>query len=113
MKYFKVEEFDCKHTGKNEMLPEFLEKVDHLRDECGFPFVITSGYRDKSHPIEQAKSIPGTHSQGIACDIKVVTAYQRYTLLRKAFEHGFTGIGIGKDFIHVDTRMGTPVVWTY
>ena len=113
MKYFKIEEFDCKHTGKNEMVPEFLEKLDHLRDECGFPFVVTSGYRDKTHPVEAAKKAAGVHSQGIACDIKVNTGYQRYVLLKKAFEHGFTGIGVAKDFIHLDARMGIPVVWTY
>ena len=113
MKYFKIEEFDCSHTGQNEMGPEFLEKLNNLRDECGFPFVITSGYRSKEHPIEQAKSKPGMHSQGIACDIKVITGYQRYTLLKKAFEHNFAGIGIGKDFIHVDARTGIPTVWTY
>ena len=113
MKYFKIEEFDCKHTGKNKMVPEFLEKLDHLRDECGFPFVVTSGYRDKTHPVEATKKAAGVHSQGIACDIKVNTGYQRYVLLKKAFEHGFTGIGVAKDFIHLDARMGIPVVWTY
>ena len=43
MKYFELEEFNCQHTGNNEMKPEFLEKLDQLRHNCGFPFVITSG----------------------------------------------------------------------
>ena len=101
MKYFKIEEFDCKHTGKNEMVPEFLEKIDHLRDECGFPFVVTSGYRDKTHPVEAAKKAAGVHSQGIACDIKVNTGYQRYVLLKKAFEQEISK-GSGKSTISIN-----------
>ncbi len=26
---------------------------------------------------------------------------------------GFTGIGIAKTFVHVDSRDSTPVIWTY
>jgi len=48
--YFKDHEFDCKHTGKNEMDPEFLEELDELRRRVGVPFVVTSGYRDATHP---------------------------------------------------------------
>ena len=52
MKYFTVDEFNCQHTGENQMDPEFMEKVDKLREHCGFPFVITSGYRSPDHPLE-------------------------------------------------------------
>ena len=36
MKYFTVDEFNCKHTGENQMDPEFMEKIDKLRDYCVF-----------------------------------------------------------------------------
>ena len=55
VKYFKREEFNCTHTNKNEMDDAFLEKLDQLREACGFPFVITSGYRDSTHPNEVNK----------------------------------------------------------
>lgn len=113
LKYFSLEEFNCSHTGENKMVPEFLEAIDQLREDCGFSFVITSGYRSPKHPIEARKTTPGTHAQGIACDIKVTTGDQRYTLVSKALEYGFKGIGIAKDFIHVDARLTTPVIWTY
>ena len=45
MKYFTKEEFNCQHTGENRMESEFLDKLDELRDRCGFSFVITSGYQ--------------------------------------------------------------------
>ena len=113
MKYFKIEEFNCQETGNNEMKPEFLEKIDKLREVCGFPFTITSGYRDPSHSIEARKKEPGTHTQGIAADIHITNGWDRYTLLSTAFNMGFTGIGIAKTFIHVDIRDTHPVVWTY
>ena len=113
VKYFKIEEFNCQETGNNLMKPLFLERLDELRDRCGFPFVITSGYRDPTHSIEAAKPKPGTHAQGIAADIQVVDSVQRHTLLTNAFLLGFSGIGVDKSFIHVDIRDTQPVTWVY
>ena len=113
MRYFKIEEFDCQETGKNEMDPDFLEKLDELRHLCGFPFTITSGYRDPSHSIEAKKDNPCMHTKRIAADIYIGSGADRYKLLMTAFSMGFTGIGVAKTFIHVDTRNSQPVVWTY
>lgn len=113
LKHFALSEFDCSHTGENQMDSAFLELLDKLRDVCNFPFHITSGYRSPKHPIEAKKTSPGTHSQGIAADIAVFNAQQRYTILKKAIELGFVGIGVADSFIHVDTRQGYPLVWTY
>ena len=113
VRYFKLEEFNCQETGKNKMDPDFLEKLDELRHQCNFPFTITSGYRDPSHSIEAKKETPGMHTKGIAADIYVSNGVDRYKLLITAFNMGFTGIGVAKSFIHVDTRPTQPVVWTY
>ena len=56
---------------------------------------------------------PGTHAQGIAADIKITNAADRLNLVNSALKLGFTGIGVASDFIHVDTRGTTPVMWTY
>ena len=113
MKFFTAEEFDCQHTGENRMEQAFLDKLDALREHCGFPFVITSGYRSPDHPLEAVKEIPGTHAQGIAADIKITSSAQRYSIIKGALEHGFTGLGVAGDFIHLDTRGSVPVIWTY
>lgn len=114
LRYFKIEDFDCKHTGKNEMHPDFLDHLDELRHRCGIPFVITSGYRDPSHPIEAKKPTPGTHTEGIAADIAVQDGWQRGLIVQKALEMGcFNGIGVAKGFVHVDTRHSPLVLWTY
>jgi zinc D-Ala-D-Ala carboxypeptidase len=113
MKYFKLSEFDCKETGNNKMQPEFLELIDKLREACGFPFIINSGYRDPTHSIEAKKSKPGTHAQGIAADIRVSNGSQAYVLQKNAYALGFTGIALGNGFVHVDIRKTTPVSWRY
>ena len=114
LKHFTREEFDCQVSGTNNMEQEFLEKLDELRAYCGFPFVITSGYRHPTlHPIESRKDVPGTHAQGIAADIKITNAADRFSLVNNAVKLGFTGIGVASDFVHVDTRGTTPLIWIY
>ena len=113
MIYFDISEFDCKETGENEMDYGFLESLDLLRDTCGFPFVITSGYRSPEHSVEKAKAKPGTHSKGIAADIKIANSAERFDLIDAALMQGFTGIGIHKDFIHLDMRHTEEVMWVY
>ena len=114
-KYFSRDEFVCKETGENEIEDELIFALDELREHCGFPFVITSGYRSPDHSIEKKKKTPGTHAQGIAADIAVqYSGLQRYTIVKNAIKLGFTGIGVADTFVHVDIRAtDTPVMWTY
>tara|TARA_R110000823_G_C15810461_1_gene488140 strand:- start:40 stop:387 length:348 start_codon:yes stop_codon:yes gene_type:complete len=113
LQYFDIKEFNCQETDNNNMCPFFLEKLDELRHVCEFPFTITSGYRDPSHSIEKAKSTPGTHARGIAVDIHIGSGAEGYKIVKEAMRLGFTGIGIAKTFIHVDTRSTRPVIWSY
>lgn len=112
-KYFSFDEFACRATSENKIDEEFVHKLDELREACGFPFVITSGYRSRKHPIERRKDKPGMHTKGIAADIAVSGGAQRALLVEKAIELGFNGIGVAKGFVHVDTRGGTRVLWCY
>ena len=114
-KFFRLEEFNCTHTNRNEMDREFLLKLDELREKVGFPFRITSGYRDATHPAEARKAEPGTgyHCQGLAADIAVSNGFERMNIVHEALKLGFGGIGVARTFIHVDDRKTTPVMWTY
>ncbi len=116
---FSKSEFDCKHTGRNEMRPEFLERLQELRNRYGRPIIISSGYRDPSHPVEAKKASPGTHSLGLACDI-ACQGEEAYKILKLAFELGFCGIGIKQHgtgrFIHLDMAahpFARPNLWSY
>jgi len=112
-KYFKEEEFACQETGENEILPEFIERLDQLREICDFPFHITSGYRSPEHSLEKAKVKPGTHARGIAADIHADNGIERRKIIEEALKLGFNGIGVAKTFVHVDIRTTAPVMWTY
>ena len=118
---FTKAEFDCKHSGKNEMQHSFMAKLQALRTAYGKPLRITSGYRDATHPIEARKAKPGAHATGLAADIGVSHA-DAHELLRIAFELGFSGIGVKQKgsgrFIHLDTieanqNQPRPHVWSY
>lgn len=113
-KYFALSEFNCQETNENNMQEEFLKKLDLLREACGFPFVITSGYRGENHSNERNKpNGGGTHTKGIAADIKAVSGTERYAIVQHALALGFTGVGVAKSFVHVDIRTTVPVMWTY
>lgn len=119
---FSKSEFDCKHTGKNEMQHEFMSKLQELRTAYGKPMKVTSGYRDFTHPIEARKpNRNGAHPTGLAADIAVERS-DAYRLLKLALELGFTGIGIQQKgsgrFIHLDMIEDNPVqprptIWSY
>lgn len=112
---FKEYEFRCRHCGQQDMKPEFMERLQALRDVYQRPMPITSGYRCENHPIEKAKAEPGMHSTGLACDVGVQGA-DAHELMRLAFHLGFTGIGVQQKglgrFVHLDLRP-TPMVWSY
>ena len=117
--YFKKEEFDCQHTGNNLMQHPFMEKLEMLRKSVGRGIQITSGYRDKTHPIEAKKEKAGFHADGIACDI-LANHVHALDIISKAYELGFKGIGVSQSggfssrFIHLDLRdADTPVLWSY
>lgn len=117
---FSPGEFRCKHTGRIEMSPEFMARLQRLRTAYGKPMRITSGYRDPSHPAEASKSKPGAHSMGRAADIAVQGA-DALQLIRLALDCGFTGIGVQQKgpsrFIHLDdvapAVLPRPAIWSY
>jgi len=119
---FSKAEFNCKHTGKNEMKHSFMAKLQSLRTAYGKPLIVTSGYRDYSHPIEAKKpSMNGAHPTGLAVDI-AIDRREAYQLLKLAFSLGFTGIGINQTgqgrYLHLDTiennsEQPRPTIWSY
>jgi len=87
MKYFTEDELKCSHCGGSGMNESFMNKIEALREQLGFPFPVNSAYRCPEHPIEAHKSSPGAHSTGHAIDIGV-RGEQAHTLLYAALEAG-------------------------
>ena len=118
---FQSQEFACRHTGRIHMDADFMGRLQRLRQAFGRPMVISSGYRDPSHPVEAAKRQPGPHTMGRACDVAVRGA-DALALIVLAVQHGFTGIGVQQKgasrFIHLDdlpsqTHQPRPAIWSY
>ena len=112
---FTEAEFRCRHCGRQQMQPEFMEKLQALRHQYGKPLRVTSGYRCPDHPIEKAKAHPGMHATGLAADLGVQDG-DAVDLLRLALGLGFTGIGVQQKgagrFLHLDLRR-EPTIWSY
>jgi uncharacterized protein YcbK (DUF882 family) len=120
-KYFSTDELKCQHCGAEGIDEDFMEKIESLRSDLGFPFKVNSAYRCKDHPIEARKASPGAHESGHALDIGV-TGEQAHRLLYAALEAGMTGIGVNQKgssrFIHLDDlewaeNRPRPWIWSY
>ena len=122
-KYFKFSEFDSpdqKGSGEKFMNREFLIKLARARQIANVAFGIRSGYRTQEYNkllLQRGyKAAPDSaHLRGLAVDIAVVSTQHRFIIINALIAVGFTRIGIGNTFIHVDLDMDKPqnTMWTY
>ena len=111
--HFKEEEFKCKcGCGLCEMDQDFMEHLDWVREQCGIPLAILSGYRCPAH--DKGVGGKGNHTTGKAADILCNSSTKRYALLYHSIG-SFHRFGIGKSFIHLDDCKDKPqgVAWLY
>ena len=118
MKHFRLAEFACKHCQANLMDDTFLARLDDLRDRCGFPLIVNSGYRcpDWNEKVSSTGR-DGPHTTGKAADLAVDRARAR-TVIAVASQMGFAGLGVQQKgagrFIHIDdVPRETATVWSY
>jgi hypothetical protein len=116
--YFSWSEFDspdAKGSGQEMMDEAFIHKLDGIRAEAGFPFIITSGYRTPEHNAKVGGVANSSHIKGFAADIAAVTTSQKTAIAEAAIRHGVTRIGWGNSFIHldIDPSKTQNVVWGY
>lgn len=123
LEFFSPSDFACKHCGENKTTPETMELADELRRRCGFPLVISSGYRCPVHNAKVSSTgATGPHTTGESFDV-FVTHQKAHTVLKHAMAMGvFTGIGVQQKgsgrFLHFDTLPNAPgqprpTVWSY
>lgn len=103
------------------MQPEFLHILQIIRTEYGKPMIISSGYRDSTHPDEAKKKTPGEHFYGLAADIKV-SGVDAQKLISIAYKNGIRRIGISQNpntgyFVHLGygdkLEIFHEATWTY
>lgn len=118
--HFTLEELAC-HDGTpypqawvaSRAVP-LCEAAEFIREQCGFPLVVNSGFRTESYNRSIGGARNSQHVQGRALDLHP----QRGSLkvLREAAQRArelglITGIGFYSDFVHIDTREGPNVTW--
>lgn len=117
LKYFKLSEFDSPDEPGSgaKMKPHVLRALDALREKVGFPLTINSGYRTEANNKAVKGSANSAHLRGVAVDIKAVGGRAKFDLVKAGMELGFTRIGVGKTFIHLDMDESLPgqCIWTY
>jgi len=126
---FSFKEMACQHSGICNISDDLMDKLQELRIAVGFGLIVSSGYRDVTHPIEAAKVASGkapkggAHASGKACDL-AVDREKAYIVLREAMRIGFTGIGVAQSgdgrFLHLDCieeedgfHVPRPTLWSY
>lgn len=114
-KNFKSNELKCSCCGDENIEQWALEKLQLVRDSVDRPLAITSAYRCSNHPVEarKPKGKVGTHRQGIAFDIYVANGLERGEIVTAGILHGASGIGVDKNFVHLDWRDTDLVMWVY
>ena len=120
LKYFDVSEFDqkgLKGSGADFMDEGFLRLCDELRERYGKPLKVNSGYRSEAYN----KKIGGVKNSSHckvpckAADFAISSSADRWKFIKVCFELGITRIGIGNNFIHIDTDVEKPtkLIWDY
>lgn len=118
IEHFTPEEFDSPDqpgSGREKMKRPFVEVLDQARGECGFAFIITSGYRTPQHNMDVGGVDSSSHVRGWAADLAVRGSRQRFLLMNTCLELGISRFGIGDRFVHVDMDpdKDSDVMWTY
>ena len=114
-KYFTSEEFECKCCGKEEMDQAFIGRLNEARRFAGTSFVVNSGFRCPKHNKEVKGKEDSAHLYGLAADIETKTDSKRYRVVTALLDAGFTRIGIGNGFVHVDEdrKKNFNRMWVY
>ena len=123
---FSHSEVACKCgrcRGAAKISPDLMRRLQQMRDAVG-PIRITSGVRCRKHPESRTRPtsshVPNDLGDiegkvGHAVDIAAVGSRRRFRLLAAAIAAGFTRIGIGKSFLHLDNdyKKSQGVIWDY
>lgn len=116
-RYFTAAEFkrctpSCSIT---QMDAAFLQRLDEVRERAGIPLVLYSAYRSPAYEMRHGRKGTSAHCEGCAVDIRCNSSQNRYKIVKAAIECGIRRIGIGKNYIHLDTSdsHAQGVIWHY
>ena len=117
IRHFLPHELADPSTGKEDMNLEFMLRLDELRDFCAHPLIVTSGFRGPDHNRHVGGAPYSAHLIGRAADIRI-RGQRAFLLVQHAMRLGFSGIGVARNFVHLDDAPANehrdrPMLWTY
>lgn len=97
----------CRYCGGEYYhWPEFLDRLQALRDNIGKPLIITSAHRCVSAELR----VGGTMNQHLRLAVDIgLRGHDRHEILNAAKKAGFKGMGFYNTFMHLD--LGRKRVW--
>lgn len=116
-KYFKEKEFAAcvPSCSLQDMKQHTMDKLDAAREAAGIPFILNSAYRSPAWEKAKGRTGTGAHPHGCGVDIRCNTNANRMKIIKACLAVGFTRIGIGKTYVHVDddAEKTQNVIWHY
>ena len=120
-KNFSRWEFACKcKCGYDNIDPDLVMKLQHMRGELGRSITVDSGCRCPEHNLRVGGATHSEHMMGDGADIRVANTLDAYLYMRAAFNAGFQRLGFGKTkkgnllmHVGVSTALPTPRLWGY
>jgi uncharacterized protein YcbK (DUF882 family) len=109
---FSKKELACPCCGECKMDQEFLTRLQTYRDLLGVPLILESAYRCRKHNREVGGKAGSMHLQGKAADPRIIPGL-RYRMIELAQKLEFSGIGLGKTKMHIDTSPVKQRSWSY
>jgi len=116
IKHFESSEFTCNGIEcYDKMSDNLLLSLGTARVIAGIPFHLNSSWRDEDTNQLAGGKPNSAHLRGNAVDIACANSSDRYLIVDAAMAAGFTRIGIGNTFVHLDVDKDLPdnVIWTY
>jgi len=112
--HFLYSDFICPCCDMLKLVPGFYRHIsllERMRQELGFPIIVTSGYRCRKHNVKVGGSPRSWHLL-FATDIRPEDCdpEKLKALYAKAVELGFGGIGQYQTHVHLDLRPD-QVIW--
>lgn len=120
--HFTKKEMAC-HCGCGLLpLPWFMGILEEIREEAGFPFIISSAARCAAYNQQVSDTGPyGPHTHLTAVDVRIY-GKRAIKLVELALKYKATGIGVSQKglkedrFIHIDFMPLNdlrPWIWSY